>query len=410
MRDTGQVTNATGVRWTAWRFVTAFGVVSLLSDLVYEGARSVVGPYLATLGASAALVGLVTGLGEAFALVGRLGTGPLADRTRAYWPLVLTGYAVTMLAVPALGLTSALWLAAVFVIAERAGKAIRSPAKDVMLSHAASAVGRGKGFAVHEAIDQIGAVGGPLIVAAVLATTGNAYRPAFLALAVPAVLVMALLLWLRRRVPDPGRFELAAAPATAGIAEAPDGTRLPRMFWTYLGFTALTTLGYATFGVLAFHLAHRHVLPVAVIPVVYAAAMGVDAIAALASGWLYDRIGLRVLAVVPMLSAVVPVLAFTTAPGVAVAGVLVWGAVLGLQESTMRAAVADLVPTVRRGTAYGIFAAGFGAATLAGGALTGVLYDRSVTALIVTVVAAQALAMLAFLGLMTPLVGGRPAP
>ncbi|PWU60507.1 MFS transporter [Micromonospora globispora] len=383
-------TTALTIRWTPWRFVTAFGVVSLLSDVVYEGARSVIGPYLATLGASATLVGLVTGAGEAFALTGRLATGPLADRTRAYWPLVLVGYAVTIVAVPALGLTTALWLAAALFIAERAGKAIRGPARDVMLSHAAAAVGRGKGFAVHEALDQAGGVAGPLLVAAVLAATGYNYRPAFLALAVPAVATMLLLLWLRAGVPDPRRFEPGPRP---GAAPAAPAGRLPRVFWTYLAFTVLTTAGYATFGVLSFHLATRHVVPAAVVPVVYAGAMAIDAVAALASGWLYDRAGFRVLAAVPVLTTLIPLAAFTTTSAVAVAGVLAWGAVLGIQESTMRAAIADIVPAARRGTAYGIFAAGLGGATLVGGLLTGALYDYSITAVILTVAGIQAFAL-----------------
>jgi MFS family permease len=385
-------------RSAAWRFVTAFGVIALLSDLVYEGARSVTGPYLATLGASAAMVGVVTGVGEAFALAGRLGTGPLADRTRAYWPLVITGYAVTMVAVPALGLTSLLWAAAALVVGERIGKAIRSPAKDVLLSHAASAVGRGKGFAVHEAIDQIGAFAGPLAVAAILVVTGGAYRTAFLALGLPAIAVMVLLVRLRRRMPDPARFEpVPAASGSRGSTVVPG--RLPGRFWAYLAFTALTTVGYATFGVLSFHLATRQVIPIAVIPVVYAAAMGADALAALASGWLYDHIGLRVLAAVPVLSAAVPLLALTTTPSLAITGVLAWGAVLGVHESTMRAAVADIVPTARRGTAYGVFAAGFGAAMFAGGVLAGVLYDRSIPALIVTVAIIQLAALAVFVAM-----------
>ncbi|MEH1096280.1 MFS transporter [Micromonospora sp. CPCC 205739] len=387
------------IRWTPWRFVTAFGVVSLLSDVVYEGARSVIGPYLATFGASATVVGLVTGAGEATALAGRLATGPLADRTRAYWPLLLVGYAVTMVAVPALGLATALWLAAALFVAERAGKAIRGPARDVMLSHAAAAVGRGKGFAVHEALDQAGGVAGPLLVAAVLAATAHNYRPAFLALAVPAVAAMLLLLWLRAGVPDPRRFEPGPRP---GAAPAAPGGRLPRVFWTYLAFTAVTTAGFATFGVLSFHLATRHVVPLAVIPVVYAAAMGVDALAALASGWLYDRAGVRVLAAVPVLTALIPLAAFTTTPAIVIAGVLAWGAVLGIQESTMRATIADIVPAARRGTAYGIFAAGLGAATLVGGLLTGALYDYSITAVIVTVAGIQAVALALFLAIVRP--------
>jgi hypothetical protein len=350
--EPGNPTTTDVLRWTPWRFVTGFGVVSLLSDLAYEGARSVIGPFLGTLGASAALVGLVTGLGEAFAWTGRLATGPLADRTRAYWPLTVAGYGLAMLAVPALGLASTLWLASILVVAERTGKAIRSPAKDVMLSHAAAAVGRGKGFGVHEALDQIGAIAGPLTVAALLAATADDYRTTFLALALPGAAVMVLLLRLRVAVPDPARFE----PAPSSAATTPSRTvRLPRRYWTYLAFAVTTTTGYATFGVLAFHLANRGVLSLALIPVVYAGAMGVDALAALASGWLYDRAGQRVLAAVPILSTVA-LLAFTTNPAIAITGVLVWGAVLGIQESTMRAAVADLVPHARRGTAYGIFA------------------------------------------------------
>jgi MFS family permease len=361
---------------TPWRFVTTFGAVSLLCDVVYEGARSVTGPYLATLGATATAVGLITGVGETLALAGRLGTGPLADRTRAYWPLTVLGYSVTVLAVPALGLTTVLWVAALLIVSERAGKAIRSPAKDVMLSHATATIGRGRGFALHEALDQIGAVIGPLIVAGVLAFTAGHYAPAFVSLAVPGVAAMLVLLWLRSRVPDPaGRYE-PAAPHMNGP--------LPRAFHRYLAFTILSTAGFATFGVIGFHLAQRAVLPVAAIPV------------------LYDRIGVKVLAAVPVLTALTPVLAFSTNLSVAVAGALAWAAALGMQESTMRAAVADLVPARRRGTAYGIFAAGAGAATFVGGVLTGALYDRSLPALITTVAVLQAAALALLLSTTRP--------
>lgn len=376
---------------TPWRFVLAFGLVSLLADVVYEGARSVSGPFLASLGASAAMVGLITGVGEAFALAGRLATGPLADRTRAYWPLTIGGYALTVAAVPLLGFASALGLAAVLMIAERAGKAIRSPAKDVLLSHAAAAVGRGRGFAVHEALDQVGALLGPLAVAAILVVSGGAFAPAFWALAVPGLAVMVLLSRLRARVPEPHRYE-AEPPAGPSAGDR----AMPPAFWGYLAFTVLTTLGFATFGVLSFHLADRHLVPIAVIPLVYAAAMIVDAGGAVASGWLYDRIGRRCLVVVPVLSAAVPALAFQASAAPAVAGILLWGVVLGIQESTMRAAVADLVPVRRRGTAYGLFAAGFGVATFAGSTLVGVLYAYAPFAVFPVVLAIQAAAMLLF--------------
>lgn len=378
-----------------WRFVVAFGTVSLLADVVYEGARSVSGPFLATLGAGAALVGLITGIGEGFALLGRLATGVLADRTRAYWTLTVAGYAVTVVAVPLLGFASALWLAAALFVVERAGKAIRSPAKDVLLSHAAAAVGRGRGFGVHEAMDQVGALLGPLMVAGMLVLFAGDYRPAFWALAIPGIAVMAVLVRLRARVPEPSHYEPAVAAPTA--VSAVGGPRLPGEFWGYLGFTVLTTLGYATFGVLSFHLADRDVVPTAVIPVIYAAAMVVDAVAAVATGWLYDHVGRMSLAVVPVLAAAVPMLAFQDTAGPAIAGILLWGVVLGLQESTMRAAVADLVPISRRGTAYGIFAAGFGVATFGGSVLIGTLYEYSISVTIAVVVAIQVVALLVFL-------------
>ncbi|MFI9508556.1 MFS transporter [Nocardia sp. NPDC052566] len=369
-----------------WRFVVAFGVVSLLADIVYEGARSVTGPFLASLGAGAALVGVITGAGEAFALAGRLGTGPLADRTRAYWPLTIAGYVLTVVSVPLLGFAGALGVAAALVIGERAGKAIRSPAKDVLLSHAAGAVGRGRGFAVHEALDQIGALAGPLAVAGVLVLSGGDYRPAFWMLALPGVAVLILLLRLRSRMPDPGRYEPVRFTATGETGA------LPGTFWTYLVFAMTTTAGFSGFGLLAFHLAANEIVPVALIPVVYAGAMAVDAVAALLTGWLYDRVGVRVLIAVPVLSALIPPLAFQHAAAPAVAGALLWGAVLGVQESTLRATVADLVPTARRGTAYGIFAAGAGAAAFAGSALLGVLYAQSLTAVVAVTATIQAVA------------------
>ncbi|KGM15237.1 hypothetical protein N867_10640, partial [Actinotalea fermentans ATCC 43279 = JCM 9966 = DSM 3133] len=198
-------------RLSAWRFVVAFGVVSLLADVVYEGARSVTGPLLASLGAGAVVVGTVTGAGEAAALVLRLVSGTLTDRTRRFWAWTIAGYAVTVISVPLLGVVGVLWAAAALVIAERVGKAVRSPAKDTLLSHATAVTGRGRGFAVHEALDQIGALLGPLVVGGMLALTGGDYGPALAVLAVPGVGVMALLLWLRARVPDPAAYEEDAA-------------------------------------------------------------------------------------------------------------------------------------------------------------------------------------------------------
>jgi MFS family permease len=289
------------------------------------------------------------------------------------------------------------------------GKAVRSPAKDTLLSHATAVTGRGRGFAVHEALDQVGALIGPLTVAGVLALTGNDYGPALGVLALPGVAVLGMLVWLRGRVREPEAYERSVTASAAdgaagesGRPQAVDGqrVRLPRDFWVYACFTAVTTTGFATFGVISFHLVHRHLLPVAAVPLVYAGAMVVDAFSALATGWAYDRIGPRVLVTLPLLTAVVPVLAFTRTAAVAVGGALVWGAAMGIQESTLRATVADLVGLGRRATAYGIFAGAVGAGSLAGGALVGALYEVSVPALVGTVIGIQAasLVLLAVMG------------
>ncbi|MEE1783167.1 MFS transporter [Streptomyces sp. SP17BM10] len=370
-----------------WRFVVWWGIVSLLADFVYEGARSVTGPLLASLGASAVVVGTVTGAGEAAALGLRLVSGPLADRTGRFWALTIAGYALTVVSVPLLGVVGALVPACVLVVAERVGKAVRSPAKDTLLSHAAAATGRGRGFAVHEALDQVGAVVGPLTVAGVLAA-GGGYGPALGVLAIPGAAALVLLGWLRTRVPDPAVYEPATVPEAR--REQPRSRRLPRVFWVYAAFTATTMTGFTTFGLLSYHLVQRDLIAVSLIPVLYAGAMLADAAAALVAGWLYDRVGPRVLLALPVLAAVVPALAFTDTLGAVVAGALLWGAATGLGEATLRATIADLVPTPHRATAYGVFAAVTGAATLAGGVLTGALYQTSIPALVTVVAAIQA--------------------
>ncbi|MEQ1735893.1 MAG: MFS transporter [Rhodoglobus sp.] len=374
----------------AWRFVITFGTVSLLADFVYEGARSVTGPVLALLGATGLIVGIVTGIGEAAALLLRLVSGPLADRTQRFWAFTIAGYALTVISVPTLGFASVLWVASGLVILERVGKAIRSPAKDALLSYATAATGRGRGFAVHEAIDQFGAVIGPLVVAAVLAVTGD-YGPALAILALPGVLALGLVVWLRAKVPHPLAYEVAAKPHHS-VTLPTHRVRLPRAFWQYAAFTAATMLGFATFGVISFHIVEANLLPAPLVPVLYAGVMVVDAIAALATGWTYDRFGPRVLIALPLVAASVPVFAFGSTTAAVVVGSLLWGMALGIQESTLRATVADLIETRRRSTAYGIFAAVVGVTTAIGGALAGALYDVSVPLLVTITVVVQVVA------------------
>ncbi|PVG83881.1 MFS transporter [Nocardioides gansuensis] len=388
----------------AWRVVWWFGFVSLFADMVYEGARSMYGPVLAAAGASAVVVGLVTGAGEAVALVMRLVFGPVADRTGRYWTLTLAGYGLTVVCVPLLWFVprvgaAGLALAVTLILLERLGKAVRSPSKSALLAHVAGAVGRGRGFGVHKALDQVGAFAGPLLVAAVIAAAAGVIWPGMAALAVPGALAMVLLVVLRIRVPDPSVYDGASAPVATGtlptrgwLAEAA-GAGLPAAFFRYALAASLTTGALVTWGIIGYHLVVDDLVPVSSVPLVYAGAMAVEAVAALVVGWAYDRTGTRILLVVPVLVAVVPALAFAGTVALVLAGVVAWGFAQGVQDSTIKAVVADLVPASRRATAYGVFAGIQGALAIGGGAGAGWLYERSLTWLVAVVAVTQLAAL-----------------
>lgn len=365
---------------TALKFVLLLGVVSLLADMTYEGARSVTGPYLAVLGATATTVGIVAGLGELIGYGLRLVFGYISDRTGRYWTITLAGYFLNMLAVPLLALAGRWEVAAMLMIAERMGKAIRTPARDAMLSHATQEIGRGWGFGLHEAMDQIGAVLGPLIVAAVLYARGD-YQAGFAILLVPALLALGVLVTARLLYPQPRDLEQVA------LELEPRG--FPRAFWFYLAAVALIAAGYVDFPLIAYHFQQTPVITPAWIPVLYAVAMGVDALAALFFGRLFDRKGLSVLIGVAILSAFFAPLVFWGGFYLALAGMVLWGIGMGAQESIMRAALARMAPVDRRGTAYGIFNTGYGLFWFLGSVLMGFLYDTSLPALVVFSVVIQ---------------------
>ena len=361
-----------------WRVVVGFGVVSLTVDLVADGAKALAGPLLGELGASALVVGLVTGAAEALGFGLRLVTGPAVDRSKRYWGFAIVGYVLTAVSVPLLAVTPfigsmGLAAAATLIILERVGKAIRSPAKTVLLAYPAAAVGRGRGFAVHKLFDQVGAFGGPLIVAAIIAITGALWT-AFAALALPALVAMIALLWLRARVPDPSIYEPAAAPVTTTADGRDQRGGIPLTFLLFSISTALTTFGLVGFGLISFHVTEEGLVPLAAVPLVYALGMAAAAVAALVSGRAYDRRGGAVLLVVPVMTAAVPALSFAPALVAVLIGVGLWGAATGIQDSTVKALVADLVAAPRRGTAYGVFAVFQGVGTFAGAALAGALY------------------------------------
>ncbi len=375
-------------RRAAMKFVVLLGIVSLFADMTYEGARSVTGPYLAMLGASGLTVGIIAGFGELVGYGLRLISGYLADKTGRYWVITIFGYILNLLSVPLLALTSRWEFAAGLMIAERVGKAIRTPARDAMLSHGTKEVGHGWGFGFHEAMDQTGAIIGPLVVAAVVAS-GFGYRRAFGILLAPALAAIAVLILARSLYPRPRDLE--------ATQDAPDAKKIAGSLRLYILGASLIAAGYADFPLIAYHLGKQAIMPAGWIPLLYAFAMAVDAVAALIFGTLFDRKGIRVLIGSAVLSAFFAPLVFLGGFWGAFLGMGLWGIGMGAQESILRAAIATLVPPERRGSAYGRFNATYGIAWFFGSALLGYLYDASLAGLIAFSLLAQVAAIPLFL-------------
>ncbi len=370
---------------TALFFVVLFGFLSLFSDMTYEGARSITGPYLRILGASATAVGIVAGLGELIGNVVRLGSGFLADKTRRYWALAILGYCVNLLVVPFIALAGSWPLAACFMVLERFGKAIRKPSGDTMLSFAREQVGSGWTYGLQEAMDKVGAVTGPVIVAGVLYFRNDNYRLGFAVLGIPAVIAIAIVLITRFLYPDPSNLEAKK------LSMEPRG--FDRRFWLYLLAVGFVAMGFADWALVAYHFQAKKLFADAVVPLVYALAMGVDAVSAIVFGRLYDRIGPRSLAIAAGISSVFAPFVFLGGPGLAIAGAVLWGIGMGWQDSIMKSVVADLTPKQRRASSFGVFNTSYGIFWFAGSALIGIIYGFSVLGVVIFSVAAQLIAV-----------------
>ncbi|MBI3992279.1 MAG: MFS transporter [Candidatus Lambdaproteobacteria bacterium] len=375
------------LRRRATLLIVLLGLVSLFADMTYESARSINGPYLATLGAGALVVGVVAGAGELVGYALRVLAGIVSDRTQRLWSIVIAGYALNLLAVPLLALTTRWEAAAALILLERAGRAIRSPSRDAMLSQAAARTGVGWGFGLHEAVDQIGAVAGPLALGALLLARPG-YAGAYAWLGLPALAAMACLLGAWRAFPTPQVFEPPAAEAPA--------ERLRPAFWVYAAGAALLGAGFVDFPLIAFHLQQQHTAPNWA-PWLYALAMGSDGVAALGLGLLFDRHGLSVMALAALCSALAVPLVFLGGLTGLIVGLVLWGVAMAAQESVLRAAIARLVPVQWRGRAYGTFNAIFGLGWFAGSALLGYTYDRSLTVMVALSCALQLASVPVFL-------------
>jgi MFS family permease len=389
---------------TALRLILLFGLISLLGDIIYEGARGVNGPYLKTLGASAAVVGLVAGLGELLGYLIRLVSGYFSDKTRAHWFFTIFGYSFLMV-IPMLALTGVWQFAAIFMVLERIGKGIRSPAKDTILSQATKQVGTGFGFAIVEFMDQIGATVGPLIFTFFFMSIGPGnksvidYQHGYSLMWFPFVVLMMVLFTAFFLVKNPEELE-------NDVIKKPQPDRITRTFWIYCIFTFITTLGFLNFAIIGYHLKAHSIVTDAQIPLLYALAMAVDAVIGLIIGKWYDRLkvrldnehaGLLLLIILPLFTAFIPL--FTLSPQISLilVGVVLWGIVMGTHETIMKAGIADITSIRKRGTGYGIFNMMYGIAIFIGSAAAGFLYDYSINLLIGLMVTVELAALPVFL-------------
>jgi len=376
---------ASDQRKRAIRFIVCLGIVSMFADITYEGARSVIGPFLNDLGASAAQVGIVAGIGEMLAASLRFFSGRFADKTRAYWTITICGYAVNLIAVPALAFAGNWWMAALLVALERTGKSIRGPARDVLLSEATVTVGHGWGFGLHAALDQTGAVIGPLLVAVTVAKS-HAFGPAFVGLALPAAAAVGALLVARAWFPAQGR----AAPHQL------EQTEFPRIFWIYVASAGVLACGFVDFALLSYHFQKTGVATPAMIPLLYSGAMAVNAVTAPLFGRLFDRFGVVVLSMGTLISMLSLPLGFLGGPTAVIAGVACWATGIGAQDAVLRSGIAQVVSMNKRGSAFGAFNGVFGVMWFVGSAIMGVLYDHSVMAVVAFGLALQLTAAGAF--------------
>lgn len=367
---------AGGARRRAVVFIVLIGVVSLFADMTYEGGRSIAGPFLGTLGASAVVVSTVAGLGEFLGYGVRYFSGRAADRHGRYWPIMLTGYVVNLLSVPLLALAAAWPLAMVLLIAERVGRAIRSPIRGAMLSHAASRTGAGWGFGLHTALDQTGGMAGPLLIAGLVAL-GTGYHRSFAVLLLPALASLAVLAAARLLYPDPRDLEIRAPGADLAAWSG-----FGRSFRLYALAAALAGAGFVDFALAAFHLTRAGVVPPAGVPLLYALAMGMEGIAALVLGRLLDRMGGVVAPAGIALAALAVPLLFLGGLASAVIGAALWGVGTATQDTVFHALLARHIPQDRRATAYGLFDAVRGTAWLLGSLALGLLYTINLEALV----------------------------
>src|SRR6266566_536230 len=373
---------------SALHFVLIIGIANFFADFTYEGARGIIGPFLGSLGASAAIVGLVAGFGELMGYGLRSVSGYFADKSHRHWAFAFLGYTINMLAVPALALTGQWPLAASLVVSERIGRGIRKPTVEAMLSYAGRSIGAGWVFGLNEALDQAGATIGPLLMALILYFNGG-FRTGFGVLLIPALICLAILVAARLLHPRPHELEEGAGHTFAT-------TKLTRAYWIYLATGALIAAGFADFALIGFHFHKANTVSANLIPLFYAAAMASSAVASIPLGRLFDRFGPNISLFAFLISAAAAPLAFLGTSVAALIGMVFWGIGMAAQGSLLQAMLTGVIPPQKRSTAFGLFDTGYGIAWFVGSAVMGLLYDKSILAVAIFSVSLQLAALPVF--------------
>ncbi|HEY5992525.1 MAG TPA: MFS transporter [Candidatus Udaeobacter sp.] len=373
---------------SALQFVLVIGIANFFADFTYEGARGIVGPFLGSLGASAAIVGFVAGFGELMGYGLRSVSGYFADKSHRHWAFAFLGYGVNMLAVPALALATRWPLASGLVVSERIGRGIRKPTVEAMLSYAGKSIGAGWVFGLNEALDQAGATVGPLLVALILYLNGG-FRTGFTVLLIPALLCLATLVAARSLHPRPHELEEGARHTLAT-------TNLTRAYWIYLAAGSLIAAGFADFALIGLHFHKTNTVPANLIPVFYAVAMASSAFASIPLGRLFDRFGPNISLFAFVISAVAAPFVFLGSFASALIGMIFWGIGMNAQGSLLQAMLTAVIPPQKRSTAFGLFDTGYGIAWFLGSAIMGLLYDKSIVAVALFSLALQLAALPVF--------------
>lgn len=361
--------------------VIMFGIISCFGDVIYEGARSANGQYFNLLAVNAATVGIIYGIGEFLGYALRLIFGKLSDDTGKHWIFIFLGYG-SLIVVPLMGITKSIPILFTLFLIERIGKALRSPAKDTILSQIAeNKVGTGFIFGLQEALDQIGAFIGPLIFSCVFLLRQQedieSYQMGYRILIFAFILVMISVFIAYKKI---SKYDLAKEETITRESD-----RLTSIFWKYCLFTFFTTLGFVAYSIIGYHLKEKNIVSDASITALYSGAMIVDAIIAIIIGKLYDTLknktnnkqkGLLLLVFIPIFSIFIPILTLSENVVFIVIGFIIYGVILGGHETIMKSAIADLTIFKKRGTAYGIFNSIYGLAFFVGSSLIGILYDK----------------------------------